>query len=136
MRSQSKRSESCAACRASVGPMGSGEQLQSHPVSYAYAGTVNLASGALFDTGTAGGGAEDRKTKVHALLMIIGWGLLLPLGTLFARCKEWGPIWFHFHRICQVTAQYMLVAEILLKVPLLPHLSRWCLACYEGSFSA
>ncbi len=87
-------------CRAAVGPVSSSEQLESHPISYAYSGTVNLASGSLSSEGTTS--RPSRKAEVHALLMIIGWGLLLPLGTVFARFKELGGIWFQLHRACQV----------------------------------
>ena len=44
----------------------------------------------------------DGCEQVHGYLMIFGWGLLLPLGVVFARCKEWGPIWFNLHRATQV----------------------------------
>ena len=36
--------------------------------------------------------------------MCIAWGLLLPVGILIARFgKTWGPIWFHLHRILNMT---------------------------------
>lgn len=88
-------------CRAAVGPVSGSGGLQSHPISNAFVGTVDLQSGtAALETSS---GDSDRKSRAHAILMIVGWGLLLPFGTLFARCKEWGPIWFQFHRAIQVT---------------------------------
>lgn len=88
-------------CSAAVGPASSSGGLQSHPLSYAYAGTVDLASGAVTSQNTSS--KTSRKALAHALLMIIGWGLLLPLGVVFARCKEWGLVWFQLHRLCQAS---------------------------------
>ena len=84
-----------------MGPVSGSGALQTHPLSYAYSGAVNLASGTL-SGGTSTGVSTDGKDTAHAILMIVGWGLLLPLGVLFARCKEWGPIWFQLHRLTQV----------------------------------
>lgn len=31
--------------------------------------------------------------------MLIGWGVLIPVGVAIARtCKAWDPMWFHLHR--------------------------------------
>ena len=80
--------------------MDSNENLQAHPISNAYGGTVNLASGMAIITST--GSPAGEKIVVHGILMISGWGLLLPLGVVFARCKEFGPVWFQLHRLTQV----------------------------------
>lgn len=44
---------------------------------------------------------SDAEIKAHAILSIIGWGLLLPMGVVFARFKEY-TIWFQLHRAFQV----------------------------------
>ena len=80
--------------------MDSGENLQTHPLNNAYSGTVNLAAGTVAVAVSSGAG---EKPVIHGILMIVGWGLLLPLGVVFARCKEWGPIWFQLHRVTQVS---------------------------------
>lgn len=86
-----------------MGPVSGSEALQAHPVGYAYSGTLNLASGTLLGgTSTVSDNDNDPKFKAHAILMIVGWGLLTPLGVVFARCKEWGPVWFQLHRLTQV----------------------------------
>ena len=87
-------------CSASVGPVDSSENLQVHPIANAYSGTVNLAAGTVAIAASSGPG---EKPVIHGILMIVGWGLLLPLGVVFARCKEWGPVWFQLHRLTQVT---------------------------------
>ena len=86
-------------CSAAVGPS-TGGRLGSHPTSNAFTGVVNFASGTT--TGGTATDVTDSKVTAHALLMIIGWGLVLPFGVVFARCKEWGQIWFQLHRAFQV----------------------------------
>lgn len=37
--------------------------------------------------------------QAHGWLMVVGWGVLIPLGILTARhAKRWDPLWFHVHR--------------------------------------
>lgn len=81
-----------------MGPVDGSNNLRSHPVSNAFTGTVDLQSGTTDITVAE----EDRKPKVHAIMMIVAWGLLLPLGVVFARFKEWGGVWFQLHRAVQV----------------------------------
>ena len=42
-------------------------------------------------------------SQAHAWLMTIGWGILIPLGVVIARCfkQELGPRWFVLHRALQ-----------------------------------
>ena len=92
-------------CSAAVGPSAGG-RISSHPVENAFTGSVNFASGA-----TIGGTSVrlvSKKVVAHGVLMIVGWGLLLPLGVVFARCKEWGQVWFQLHRAFQVRNCHLL----------------------------
>lgn len=81
-----------------MGSVSSSGALQSHPTSNAYSGVVNFASGSI----VVGSAPSDAKVTAHAVLVIVGWGLLLPLGVVFARFKEFGNIWFQLHRAFQV----------------------------------
>jgi hypothetical protein len=53
--------------------------------------------------------AEERAARkflyAHGSLMILGWGVLLPSGVVFARLGKHCPggLWFQFHRALQVT---------------------------------
>jgi hypothetical protein len=53
--------------------------------------------------------AEERAARkflyAHGSLMILGWGVLLPSGVVFARLGKHcpGSLWFQFHRALQVT---------------------------------
>ena len=43
-------------------------------------------------------------TQAHGILMVVGFGILIPLGVLVARTlKPLDPFWFHLHRIIQAT---------------------------------
>jgi hypothetical protein len=44
-----------------------------------------------------------RKRLAHGSMMLIGWGILLPNGVLFARFLKHRPegVWFKIHKICQ-----------------------------------
>lgn len=64
-------------------------------------GTLDLSTGALSDAET------DKKAisalvATHLWLLIIGWGVLFPVGIVIARCfKELDPLWFKLHRAIQ-----------------------------------
>ena len=64
------------------------------------------ASGSgLITLGSAGASGVSRSTlvMVHAIFMLLGWGVLLPSGAFIARyCKHWGARWFKLHRGIQV----------------------------------
>ena len=59
---------------------------------------VNFATGALSAVG------PGLLKIVHAALMILSWGILLPAGVFAARCCRHRPdsCWFKFHRAFQV----------------------------------
>jgi hypothetical protein len=52
---------------------------------------------------TASGSDLQKKYYAHASLMLIGWGWLLPSGTIFARLFKHRPdgLWFKIHRVLQ-----------------------------------
>jgi len=57
--------------------------------------TLNLNSG-----GASISVAEDLRTywRAHGILMTIGWGILIPVGVMFARTlKDKNPLWFYVH---------------------------------------
>ena len=42
--------------------------------------------------------------QTHLWLLIIGWGVLVPVGIVIARCfKELDPLWFKLHRCDALT---------------------------------
>ena len=44
--------------------------------------------------------------QVHGILMVVGFGILVPIGVLVARTlKPLDPLWFHLHRTIQVELQ-------------------------------
>lgn len=75
----------------------------------AHHGAANKGSfGIQLDGGGGGvvtlGLTELQKNKrLHAILMIISWGFLLPAGAVIAKFfKHKDPLWFHAHRVIQV----------------------------------
>ena len=41
---------------------------------------------------------------LHGVFMVIGWGILLQAGAFIARYLRFkDPLWFHLHRVCQVS---------------------------------
>ncbi|KAL6062525.1 DBH-like monooxygenase protein 1, variant 2 [Balamuthia mandrillaris] len=71
-------------------------------------GSIDFASGSVHvDDG------RQLKLKLHGLLMALGWGILLPLGTFWPRFfKRYDPLWFHLHRVFQVLG--LLIALVAL----------------------
>jgi hypothetical protein len=53
----------------------------------------------------------QQKHLIHGSLMLIGWGFLLPSGTLFAKFFKHRPdaLWFRIHRACQITGLFIAV---------------------------
>ena len=46
---------------------------------------------------------QGNALQVHGILMVVGFGILIPLGVLVARTmKPLDPLWFHLHRTIQV----------------------------------
>lgn len=53
--------------------------------------------------------------KNHAILMITGWGVLLPLGVAMANTlRTFGPVWYHLHRIIQVIGLVLATAGFII----------------------
>lgn len=50
------------------------------------------------------GGSLNRIFIIHGVLMLIGWGLLLPSGAIVAKFLKHRPdsLWFKIHRVCQM----------------------------------
>lgn len=56
-------------------------------------------------TSDSGGGEEEEggegafgAERKHALLVMLGWGVLMPIGIVVARYfKNWDPLWFYSH---------------------------------------
>ncbi|KAF8646583.1 hypothetical protein HU200_065807 [Digitaria exilis] len=67
-------------------------------------GKLNLLTGA--STAASGGDSVLRKKNIHGILNAVSWGLLLPMGAIFARYlktfKSADPAWFYLHVICQL----------------------------------
>ncbi|OEL24827.1 Cytochrome b561 and DOMON domain-containing protein [Dichanthelium oligosanthes] len=67
-------------------------------------GKLNLVTGA--STAATGGGSILRKKNTHGVLNAVSWGLLLPMGAIFARYlktfKSADPAWFYLHVACQL----------------------------------
>ncbi|XP_009412722.2 cytochrome b561 and DOMON domain-containing protein At4g12980 [Musa acuminata AAA Group] len=65
-------------------------------------GTVDLVKGAV----SLSGGSTTRKRNVHGVLNAVSWGILLPIGAIFARYlktfKSADPAWFYLHVTCQI----------------------------------
>ncbi|XP_062192960.1 cytochrome b561 and DOMON domain-containing protein At4g12980-like [Phragmites australis] len=89
-----------------VGPV-SGGSIAAHDMNgdnLASKGKLNLVTGA--STAASGGGSLLRKKNTHGVLNAVSWGLLLPMGAIFARYlktfKSADPAWFYLHVACQV----------------------------------
>lgn len=90
-----------------VGPF-SGGSIGSHSTTNAdnlnSKGKLNLLTGA--STAASGGSSILRKRNTHGVLNAVSWGLLLPMGAIFARYlktfKSADPAWFYLHVACQL----------------------------------
>ncbi|GJN04051.1 hypothetical protein PR202_ga21561 [Eleusine coracana subsp. coracana] len=89
-----------------VGPV-SGGSIAPHAMGVdnkAAKGKLNLVTGAT--TAGSAGGSLLRKKNTHGVLNAVSWGLLLPMGAIFARYlktfKSADPAWFYLHVACQV----------------------------------
>lgn len=76
-------------------------------------GTLNLLSG---ESGTAGGimNSKTKKRNIHGVLNAVSWGIMLPVGAVFARYLKVfptaDPAWFYLHVTCQTSAYIIGVA--------------------------
>ncbi|KAG8087885.1 hypothetical protein GUJ93_ZPchr0010g9820 [Zizania palustris] len=89
-----------------VGPVASGS-IVPHAMSgdnMASKGKLNLVTGASSSSGD--GSSLLRKRNTHGVLNAVSWGILLPMGAIFARYlktfKSADPAWFYLHVACQL----------------------------------
>jgi hypothetical protein len=74
-------------------------------------GTIDLKSGvATTSTSTPHHALKNR----HGILNVVGWGILLPIGIMFARYlrqfESADPAWFYLHAFCQTVGYALGVA--------------------------
>ena len=111
------------------------------PFDDTFTGTDTLNSFTAFSSGATTIGAKHDATEVfaftlsqdggvtsftdpaikhrrnHAILMITGWGVLLPLGVAMANTlRTFGPVWYHIHRIIQVVGLVLATAGFIIAV--------------------
>ena len=119
-------SASSAAPFGSISPLGSNTLIEAHgplpsgPTSVAYHGPDNHAADSVsFASGSVVVVKSDidKWKAAHAALMTLSFGLLFPLGILFARFgKGYGPIWFHLHRGFVLLALALLIAGFAIAI--------------------
>ncbi|XP_060185211.1 cytochrome b561 and DOMON domain-containing protein At5g47530-like [Lycium barbarum] len=95
------------------GPL-SGDSPAMHDTSIAHAqsaGLLSLLSGQSRTT-TKGASSSLNKKNFHGLLNAVSWGIMMPIGILFARYLKVfsDPAWFYLHSIWQITAYVIGVA--------------------------
>ena len=85
-----------------------------------------------FDVSTGGSSGSTipvpALVAIHAIAMLLGWGLLLPLGAMFARCckkdikdlSTKGPFWFVMHKRLQISGWLLQLIGFI------------CIAIYKG----
>uniref|UniRef100_A0A0D9X9Y9 Cytochrome b561 and DOMON domain-containing protein n=1 Tax=Leersia perrieri TaxID=77586 RepID=A0A0D9X9Y9_9ORYZ len=90
-----------------VGPT-SGGSMMPHAMgneNKAATGKLNLVTGVSSSSGGAVG-SNLKKKNTHGVLNAVSWGLLLPMGAIFARYlktfKSADPAWFYLHVACQI----------------------------------
>lgn len=58
-------------------------------------------------SGSNSGNSLAMKRNIHGVLNAVGWGILLPMGAIFARYlkafRSADPAWFYLHVACQLT---------------------------------
>ncbi|XBH71003.1 hypothetical protein VPH35_098545 [Triticum aestivum] len=92
-----------------VGSAVSGDGI---PAPHAMGGD-NLAAKAKLDlvrqttsSSDSGGSGLARERNIHGILNAVSWGLLLPMGAIFARYlktfRSADPAWFYLHVTCQI----------------------------------
>ncbi|KAF8780915.1 hypothetical protein HU200_000879 [Digitaria exilis] len=74
-------------------------------------GADNLAAKDKLDllrgtTSAAGADSATQKRNIHGILNVVSWGVLLPMGAIFARYlktfQSADPAWFYLHVTCQL----------------------------------
>ncbi|XP_057452938.1 cytochrome b561 and DOMON domain-containing protein At5g47530-like [Lotus japonicus] len=71
-------------------------------------GTLDFVSGKIEEIRSKMNFKRTRLRSVHGFLNAISWGILMPIGVIFARYLKTfnglGATWFHLHRACQSIA--------------------------------
>ncbi|KAK4363195.1 hypothetical protein RND71_018436 [Anisodus tanguticus] len=95
----------------------SGQTLQRHVTSgdnMRSFGSVDFANGQLGSDGGSSVTSRQRRRHVHGVLNAVSWGVLMPMGAVFARYlkvfKAANPAWFYLHVACQTSAYIVGVA--------------------------
>ncbi|XP_059318339.1 cytochrome b561 and DOMON domain-containing protein At4g17280-like [Lycium ferocissimum] len=77
-------------------------------------GTVDFVSGQTSGGGGISAGSRQRRRNTHGVLNAISWGVMMPMGAIFARYlktfKSANPAWFYLHAACQTAAYAVGVA--------------------------
>ncbi|CAA0842441.1 Cytochrome b561 and DOMON domain-containing protein [Striga hermonthica] len=77
-------------------------------------GRLDLLTGQSTGSGAGRGNSRAEKRNVHGVLNVISWGILFPIGIVFARYlrifPSADPAWFYLHVSCQVIAYAIGVA--------------------------
>ncbi|XP_024392891.1 cytochrome b561 and DOMON domain-containing protein At3g61750 [Physcomitrium patens] len=85
-----------------------------------------ISLSAQFVTGVMAGESTAsklaKKSKIHASLQILGWGLLLPIGAMVARyARSFDPAWFYTHIAFQFVGFACIIAGLVTGFELLSH---------------
>ncbi|GFP99818.1 cytochrome b561 and DOMON domain-containing protein at5g47530 [Phtheirospermum japonicum] len=68
-------------------------------------GTIDFISG---DSGTGAANSKSKKKHIHGVMNAVSWGIMMPVGAVFARYLKvfpsTDPAWFYLHATCQTTA--------------------------------
>ncbi|XP_024373764.1 cytochrome b561 and DOMON domain-containing protein At3g07570 [Physcomitrium patens] len=89
-----------------------------------------------FPTGSVGESAADKlqkRVRTHGALQVFGWGILLPIGVLFARyAKSLDPAWFYIHITFQMIGFIFVIAGLGTGVSLANEINVHGLAGHKG----
>ncbi|XP_008792963.1 cytochrome b561 and DOMON domain-containing protein At3g25290-like [Phoenix dactylifera] len=81
-----------------------------NPDNLASEGTLDLLRGVSSGSGASG----TKKRNIHGILNAVSWGILLPIGAIFARYlktfQSADPAWFYLHVSCQLIGYIVGVA--------------------------
>lgn len=86
--------------------------------------------------GSVGESAADKvqkRVRTHGALQVFGWGILLPIGVLFARyAKSLDPAWFYIHITFQMIGFIFVIAGLGTGVSLANEINVHGLAGHKG----
>eukprot|EP00899_Mesostigma_viride_P005508 jgi/Mesvir1/14959/Mv14628-RA.2 len=86
---------------------------------------TNTGGGGSTGGNSTSGGVEEDAGKegdinyyrAHGALMVVGYGILIPSGSVIARfAKRWDPAWFHAHRVCQTLGLVIATIAFIISV--------------------